>query len=99
MTKSKIILKKIKKILGRIGYTTAGELELDHSPCYGSLGEKVVALVEEFGLGNFQVVVYCDENEIDCFEADYKDMENHVDEFDLEYLLEALEKYEKEMEE
>ena len=98
MTK-KDILKKIKAVLKRIGYTTAGELDLDHSPCYGSLGEKVVALVEEFGVDTFQVVVYCDEQEIDCFESDYGDMEDNIDEFDLEYLLEALEKYEKEMEE
>ena len=98
MTK-KNILKKIKKILERIGYTTAGELDLDHSPCYGSLGEKVVALVEGFGVDNFQVVVYCDDNEIDCFEADYGDMEDNIDEFDLEYLMEALEAYEKSMEE
>ena len=89
----KEILQKIKSVIERVGYTTAGELELDYSPIYKSIGENIIALVEGFGSETFDIVVYHNDIEIDNFRIEYDEIMDTLCNVDLEDILESLERY------
>jgi hypothetical protein len=94
MTKKKM-LDRIKEIISEIGYVNAGEMQLDRDPLYGTLGPNITALVEGIGSDNFKVVVYNNDIEIDTLVVDYGKIEDVMDEFEIEYMLESLEEYQK----
>ena len=91
----KQLLKKIKEIITEIGYTTTGDMQLDHSPLYGTLGPNITALVEGLGINDVRVVVYHNDNEIDTIYVDYEKLEDIMDKDQIEYMYESLLEYQK----
>jgi hypothetical protein len=73
----------IKKVIKEWGSTTAGELQLESSPCVNSLaGGDVCELIESFNIDDVESVVYDRKgNEIDWNNISYEDLsEDLIDE-------------------
>jgi hypothetical protein len=66
----------IKRIIEVWGATTVCELELDHSPCIHSQGNKlnISHLVEHFNSDHVVVVVYANETETSDYTMEYEQM-------------------------
>lgn len=73
-------IKRIKDILSTWGGTTVSELELDHSPCIHSQGNKlnISHLVEQFNPDCVTVVVYANETETSEYEQEYEQLSDDI---------------------
>ena len=66
MTKKKQI-SEIKRIIGEYGGTSTCELQLESSPCIGSIGngkQNVCQLAEHFEANGVRAITYHDDNEL-----------------------------------
>lgn len=85
----------IKKVIKEWGPTTAGELNLDHSPCVNSLGDgDVCELAESFNVDGVATTIY-DRNaeEIDWWNYDYEELSDDV----IDQIEEIMQEYEADM--
>lgn len=84
----------IKKVIKAWGRTTAGELQLDHSPCVNSLGDGgVCELAEGFHLECVTTTIYDrDGNEIDWWDYKYEDLSEDL----IDQIWNIIEQYEVE---
>jgi hypothetical protein len=91
------IIRRIKSILEKWGNTTAGELQLDHSPLKSSIGEgktAIVELVEYFNCTDVGTIVYQDEIELDENFYSYEELDDDL----LEEILNIMENYDTDWE-
>jgi len=65
------MIDRIYHLIMEHGPISTGELQLDSSPCYHSLGDNVVALIERFRATDVNIVVYVHEMEVDDFDLPY----------------------------
>lgn len=87
------IIPKIKAIIEEWGAVSTGELQLDCSPCYVSVGN-LTSLVEKFNLHDVDIVTYDEKgNEIDSFSEPYENLSNET----LEEIFNAVEEYDIDM--
>jgi hypothetical protein len=91
------IIKKVKEIIAEFGGFGTGEVEVDCSPCVGSLGN-YVGLAEEFNLNGVEVNVYMpsgfSSDPVDDYELTYEELEKDV----LEEILALCEQYKESQE-
>lgn len=88
MKKNKMVA-RIKAIIAEWGTVTTGELQLDCSPAYSSIGDETVGLVERFNAHDVGVDVYSHDVETDSFDVPYEKLSNDL----LSEILEILEEY------
>jgi hypothetical protein len=96
MKKREKTIARIKHILEEWGNTTAGELQLDHSPCKNSIGEgksSVVELVEYFNHTDVGTIVYQDEQELDENFYSYEELDDDL----LDEIANIMENYDVDM--
>jgi hypothetical protein len=87
------IIPKIKAIIAEWGGVSTGELSLDCSPCYTSVGS-LTSLVERFNALNVDIITYDEDgNELDSFSLTYEELSNET----LEEIFEALQDYDEDM--
>lgn len=85
----------IQKVLTEWGGITAGELELDASPCINSAGnsrKKLFELIESFNVDGVTAVTYHDEIELNESEYNYEDLSEEI----IEEIFMIMEDYEAE---
>jgi hypothetical protein len=90
------MIKRIKEIIGNWGGTTAGELELESSPCINSIGNgknNVSQLVEYFNAEDVTAITYQDELELGEEDIIYEDLKDDI----LEEILGIMENYDLKM--
>ena len=91
------IVQQIKEIIAEFGGFGTGEVEVDCSPCVGSLGN-YVGLAEEFNLNGVEVNVYMpsgfSSDPVDDYELTYEELEKDV----LEEILALCEQYKESQE-
>ena len=68
----------IKRVLGDYGMVTTGELSLDCSPMYNSMGNDCVSLIEAFTDNYVRVVEYVHETETNEFEVTYEELSDDI---------------------
>lgn len=86
------LIDKIKTIIATWGIVNSGELNLDCSPCYATIGNSV-SLVEKFNRNDVDIVTNLDGQEIDEFSKDYEELEQDL----LTEILTVLENYDVDM--
>ena len=86
------LIEKIKTIIDRWGIVNSGELQLDCSPCYASVGNSV-SIVERFNRTDVDIVTNLDGQEIDEFSKDYEELEQDL----LTEILMILDNYDADM--
>jgi hypothetical protein len=87
------LIPKIKAITAEWGCVSTGELQLDCSPCYASVGS-LTSLVERFNALDVDIITYDkDGNELDEFSLTYEELGNDV----LEDIYDALQDYNEDM--
>lgn len=73
MKTTKANIKSIKRIIAKHGNLMAGEINSEFSISYGSLGNFITALIEEYKVSAVNIVIY------DCRSG------KEIDDFDLPY--------------
>lgn len=87
------IISKIKAIIAEWGGVSTGELSLDCSPCYKSVGS-LNSLVERFNAHDVDIITYDEDgNELDEFSLTYEELSNET----LEDIYDALQDYDEDM--
>jgi len=83
-------IQRIKSLLLEKDFPPAGEIFTERSPIYGSIGERVFALIEDISLDRAGVIVYLNDQIIDQFNVAYEEIDEDILD-DIIYLLEKVE--------
>ena len=92
-------INQIRKIIAKTGNLMVGEVNPESSINYGSLGNNITALIEEYKINKVNVVIYDCRNgeEIDDFDVNYEDLSKDTIYDILTYLENYLDAEEKTM--
>lgn len=84
-----VMIKEIKKIIAQTGELSSGEMDLDCSPIYKAINDRVLGLVEHYKEKGVTVVVYAYDQEVDEFDLYYEQLPDDL----LDDILNNLEDY------